>query len=48
MTCCLAAFCVPEREKHDRRVRLYQLKQCLSFKGRSLALSALERLRSAA
>jgi putative transposase len=48
MTCCLVAFCVLERERHDRRVSLYQLKRCLSFKGRSMALSALERLRSVA
>jgi hypothetical protein len=48
MTCCLVAFCVLERERHDRRVSLYQLKRRLSFKGRSMALSALERFRSAA
>ena len=48
MTCCLVAFCVLERDRHDRRVSLSQLKRRLSFKGRSMALSALERLRSPA
>ena len=48
MTCCRVAFGVLERERHDRRVSRYQLKRRLSFKGRSMALSALERLRSAA
>jgi putative transposase len=46
MTCCLVAFCVLERERHDRQVTLYQLKRRLSFTGRSMVLSALERLRS--
>jgi putative transposase len=48
ITCCLVAFCVLERERHDRRLSIYQLKRRLSFKGRSMALPALERLRSAA
>jgi putative transposase len=48
LTCCLIAFCVLERERHDRQLRLYNLKRQLSFKGRSDALPALERLRSAA
>jgi Transposase DDE domain len=48
MTCCLVAFCVLERERHDRRVSIYQRKRRLSFKGQSMALSALERLRSTA
>ena len=48
MTCCLVAFCVLERERHDCRVSIYQLKRRLSFKGQSMVLSALERLRSAA
>jgi hypothetical protein len=46
--CCLTAFCVLERESRDRGITIYQLKRCLSFKGRSAALPALERLRSAA
>jgi putative transposase len=48
MTCCLVGFCVLERARHDRQVSLYQLKRRLSFTGRSLALPALERLRSTA
>jgi putative transposase len=46
--CCLAAFCALERESHDRRISIYQLKRTLSFRGLSMALPALERLRSAA
>jgi hypothetical protein len=48
MVCCLVAFCVLERERHDRHLSIYQLKRQLSFKGRSLALPALERIRGAA
>ena len=48
LTCCLVAFCVLERERHDRQLSLYNLKRQLRFKGRSSALPALERLRSAA
>jgi hypothetical protein len=48
MTCCLGACCVLERERHARRVSIDQLNRRLRFKGRSLALSALERLRSTA
>jgi hypothetical protein len=48
LACCLAAFCVLERERHDRHLSIYQLKRQLSFKGRSLALPSLERLRQAA
>ena len=48
ITCCLVAFCVLEREKHDRGVSIYQLKRRLSFTGRSITLPALECLRSAA
>ena len=47
IACCLVAFCVLERERHDRQLSIYQLKRQLSFKGRSLALPALERLRTA-
>jgi hypothetical protein len=39
---------VLERERHDRHLSIYQLKRQLSFKGRSLALPSLERLRQAA
>jgi hypothetical protein len=48
LTCCLVAFCVLERERHDRHLSIYQLKRQLSFKGRSLVLPALERIRGAA
>jgi hypothetical protein len=48
VACCLVAFCILARERHDRNLRIYKLKQRLSFKGYSLALPALERLRSAA
>jgi putative transposase len=48
MACCLVAFCVLERERHDRHLSIYNLKRQLSFKGRSLALPALERIRGAA
>jgi putative transposase len=47
-TCCLIAFCVLERERHDRQLSIYQLKRQLSFKGRVYALPALERLKGAA
>jgi putative transposase len=46
--CCLAAFCVLERERYDRGISIYQLKRRLSFRPHSVALPALERLRSAA
>ncbi len=48
LACCLVAFCVLERERHDRHLSLYKLKRQLSFKGRSHALPSLERLRRAA
>jgi hypothetical protein len=48
LACCLVAFCVLERERHDRSLRIYKLKQRLSSRGRSFSLSALERLREAA
>jgi len=48
MACCLVAFCVLERERHDRHLSIYKLKRQLSFNGRSLALPALERIRGAA
>jgi DDE superfamily endonuclease len=48
LLCCLVAFCVLERESHDRGVSIYQLQRHLSFKGRAIVLPALERLRTAA
>jgi putative transposase len=48
ITCCLVAFCVLERERHERQLSIYQLKRQLSFRGRSYVLPALERLRSTA
>jgi putative transposase len=48
MNCCLVAFCVLERERQERGLSIYKLKQRLSFQGPSLALPALERLMSAA
>jgi putative transposase len=48
ITCCLMAFCVLERERHERGLSIYKLKRQLSFQGSSLALPAPERLRSGA
>jgi putative transposase len=48
MACCLTAFCVLERERHDRGLSIYKLKRALSCNGRSIRLPALERLWSAA
>jgi Transposase DDE domain len=48
VACCLAAFCVLERERHDRHLSIYQLKRQLSFKGRSHVLPSLARLRHVA
>ena len=48
MTCCLVAFCVLERERHDRQLTIYKLKRQLSFRGRGFPLPALERLKRAA
>jgi hypothetical protein len=45
--CCLAAFCVLERERYERGISIYQLKRRLSFRPHSVALPALERLRGA-
>jgi putative transposase len=45
LTCCLVAFCVLEREGHDRHLTIYQLKRHLSCQGRTIGLPALERLR---
>lgn len=48
VTCCLVAFCVLERERHDRSLTIYKLKRQLSCHGSPLALPALERLRQGA
>jgi putative transposase len=47
-SCCLVAFCVLERERHEQALSIYKLKRRLSCQGRSLVLPALERLRSTA
>jgi putative transposase len=46
--CCLVAFCVLERERHDRGLTIYKLKHQLSCHGRTIILPALERLKQAA
>jgi hypothetical protein len=48
ITCCLVAFCVLERELHNRHLSIYKLEEQLSFKGCFLVLPVLERLRNAA
>ena len=48
ITCCLAAFCVLERECQDRGLGIDKRKQHRSCQGCSIALPALKRLRSAA
>jgi hypothetical protein len=48
LTCCLVAFCVLERERHDRSITIYKLRRYLSCHGRTVRLPALERLRQAA
>ena len=48
LMCCLVAFCVLERERHDRQLSIYKLKRQLSFQGRALALPVLERLKRTA
>jgi putative transposase len=48
LACCLVAFCILERERHDRGLTIYKLKHQLSCQGRTLALPTLERLRQAA
>jgi putative transposase len=47
-TCRLVAFCVLERERHDRNLTTYKLKRHLNCHGRTVGLPALERLRQAA
>jgi hypothetical protein len=46
--CCLVAFCILERERHDRGLTIYKLKHQLSCRGRAVMLPALERLKQAA
>ena len=48
IACCLSAFCVLERERHDRQLSLDKRKRRRSFKGQSYALPALELLKRAA
>jgi hypothetical protein len=48
IACCLVAFWVLERERHDGGLSIDKLKRRLSFQGRSHALPSLERLRRAA
>jgi hypothetical protein len=48
MACCLVAFGVLERERHDRHLSIYKLKRPLSFKGPSCVIPALERFKRAA
>jgi len=48
ITCGLVAFCGLERDCPDQGLSIYKLKRHLSFRGRSVALPALERLRSTA
>jgi putative transposase len=48
IACCLTAFCVLERERHERGLSIYKLKRALSCGGWAIRLPALERLRSAA
>jgi hypothetical protein len=48
ITCCLVAFCVLERERHERQLSIYKLRRQLSFRGPSGDLPALQRLRRAA
>jgi putative transposase len=48
ISCCLVAFCVLERERHERHLSIYKLKRQLSYRGLSVALPTLERLKRAA
>ena len=48
LTCGVVAVCVLERDRSARGLRIDTLKRCLSFQGRSMALPALQHLRSAA
>jgi hypothetical protein len=48
VTCCLVAFCVLARERHDRGLMIYNLKHQLSCGGRTVILPALERLKQTA
>jgi hypothetical protein len=48
LACCLAAFCVLERERHDRGLSIYKLRRALSWNGQSINLPTLERLKHVA
>jgi Transposase DDE domain len=48
ISCCLVAFCVLERERHERNLSIYKLKRQLSYRGLSVTLPTLERLKRAA
>jgi hypothetical protein len=48
IACGLAAFCVRERERHDRGRNIDTRRRALRCNGRSIALPALERLRRTA
>jgi hypothetical protein len=48
IACCLVAFCVLERERHDRHLTIDKLKRQLSFQGYASRLPALERRQRAA
>jgi hypothetical protein len=47
MACCLVAFCVLERERHDRHLSIYKLKRQLNCKAPSCVIPTLERLKRA-
>jgi hypothetical protein len=47
ITCCLVAFCILERERHDRGLSIYKLTRQLSCHSGTAALPALARLRQA-
>jgi hypothetical protein len=48
LTCGVVAVCVLERDRSARGLSIDTLKRCLSVQGRSMALPALQHLRSAA
>jgi hypothetical protein len=48
LRCWFVAFCVLERDRHERGLRMYKLKRQLRCRGRSVVLPARERLRRTA
>lgn len=48
VTSCLVAFCILEREGHDRGLSIYKLTRQLSCHGQAVVLPALERVKRAA